>query len=203
MAELTPSSAPGLLVTLSAWCAALSIANALTPAGALPVAVLPGSSRPAPARALSSQERATVLGYLHEERFQDRSPAAIYATLLDEGVYPCSIRTFYRILESEGQNRERRNQLIHPPYQKPELLATAPNQLWSRDITKLLGPAKWTYFYLYVILDVFSCYVVGWIVGSSGERRVGQTPPPGYLYQAEHRARSIDYPCRPRVLHDV
>jgi len=105
-----------------------------------------------------------VLGYLHEERFQDRSPAAIYATLLDEGVYPCSIRTFYRVLESEGQNRERRNQLIHPPYHKPELLATAPNQLWSWDITKLLGPAKWTYFYLYVILDVFSRYVVGWMV---------------------------------------
>lgn len=134
------------------------------PAGALPITVLPGSSRPAPARALSSAERATVLGYLHEERFRDRSPAAIYATLLDEGVYPCSIRTFYRILESEGQNRERRNQLIHPPYQKPELLANAPNQLWSWDITKLLGPAKWTYFYLYVILDVFSRYVVGWMV---------------------------------------
>jgi len=133
------------------------------PAAALPVALLPGPSRPAPARSLSSEERATVLGYLHEERFQDRSPAAIYATLLDEGVYPCSIRTFYRILESEGQNRERRNQLTHPPYQKPELLATSPNQLWSWDITKLLGPAKWTYFYLYVIMDVFSRYVVGWM----------------------------------------
>lgn len=133
------------------------------PADALPVTVLPGSSRPAPARALSSAERATVLGYLHEERFQDRPPAAIYATLLDEGVYPCSIRTFYRILQSQGQNRERRNQLTHPPYRKPELLATAPNQLWSWDITKLLGPAKWTYFYLYVILDVFSRYVVGWM----------------------------------------
>ena len=130
----------------------------------LPPTLLPDSSRPAPARALRPEERATVLAYLHEERFQDRSPAAIYATLLDEGVYPCSIRTFYRILESEGQNRERRNQLTHPPYRKPELLATAPNQLWSWDITKLLGPAKWTYFYLYVILDVFSRYVVGWMV---------------------------------------
>lgn len=133
------------------------------PADALPVALRPGPSRPAPARSLNSEERATVLGYLHEERFQDHSPAAIYATLLDEGVYPCSIRTFYRILESEGQNRERRNQLTHPPYQKPELLATSPNQLWSWDITKLLGPAKWTYFYLYVIMDVFSRYVVGWM----------------------------------------
>jgi putative transposase len=120
--------------------------------------------RPAPARALSSLERATVLGYLHEERFQDRSPAAIYATLLDEGTYSCSIRTMYRILDEEDETRERRNQLTHPPYQKPELLATAPNQLWSWDITKLLGPAKWTYFYLYVIMDIFSRYIVGWLV---------------------------------------
>jgi len=134
------------------------------PAGVLPLALVPDSARPAPPRALSPEERAIVLGYLHEERFQDRSPAAIYATLLDEGVYPCSIRTFYRVLESEGQNRERRDQLTHPPYHKPELLATAPNQLWSWDITKLLGPAKWTYFYLYVIMDVFSRYVVGWMV---------------------------------------
>lgn len=134
------------------------------PAGAAPVAFSPDFSRPAPARALSLEERATVLGYLQAERFQDRSPAAIYATLLDEGLYLCSIRTLYRVLEAEGQNRERRNQLIHPPYHKPELLATAPNQLWSWDITKLLGPAKWTYFYLYVIMDVFSRYVVGWMV---------------------------------------
>lgn len=134
------------------------------PAAALPLAPAPHSVRPTSARALSPDERATVLGYLHEERFQDRSPAAIYATLLDEGVYPCSIRTFYRVLDSEGQNRERRAQLTHPPYRRPELLATAPNQLWSWDITKLLGPAKWTYFYLYVIMDVFSRYVVGWMV---------------------------------------
>jgi putative transposase len=105
-----------------------------------------------------------VLGHLNQPRFQDRSPAAVYATLLDEGFYPCSIRTMYRILETAGQNRERRDQLTHPPYHKPELLATAPNQLWSWDITKLLGPAKWTYFYLYVILDIFSRYVVGWMV---------------------------------------
>jgi putative transposase len=88
----------------------------------------------------------------------------VQATLLDEGQYLCSIRTMYRILEQEGESRERRDQLVHPPYQKPQLLATAPNQLWSWDITKLLGPAKWTYFYLYVILDVFSRYVAGWMV---------------------------------------
>jgi len=120
--------------------------------------------RPSPARALHPVERETVLAHLYEERFQDRSPAAVYATLLDEGQYHCSIRTMYRLLEQRGESRERRDQLTHPPYQKPELLATAPNQLWSWDITKLLGPAKWTYFYLYVILDVFSRYVTGWMV---------------------------------------
>lgn len=117
-----------------------------------------------PPRALTAGERALVLGHLHAERFQDRSPTEVYGTLLDEGVYCCSIRTLYRILAAEGETRERRDQLVHPPYRKPQLLATAPNQLWSWDITKLLGPAKWTYFYLYVILDVFSRYVVGWMV---------------------------------------
>jgi putative transposase len=116
------------------------------------------------ARALRPAEREAVLAHLHEERFQDRSPAAVYATLLDEGEYHCSIRTMYRLLAEHGEVRERRDQLTHPPYQKPELLATAANQLWSWDITKLLGPVKWTYFYLYVILDLFSRYVTGWMV---------------------------------------
>lgn len=120
--------------------------------------------RPSPPRALTTAERAIVLAHLHAERFQDRSPSEVYGTLLDEGVYCCSIRTLYRLLAAEGETRERRDQLVHPPYKKPQLLATAPNQLWSWDITKLLGPAKWTYFYLYVILDVFSRYVVGWMV---------------------------------------
>src|SRR6266480_6449786 len=111
------------------------------------------ASRSSPARALQQAERETVLAHLHAERFQDRSPAAVYATLLDEGEYHCSIRTMYRLLEQRGESRERRDQLLHPPYKKPELLATAPNQLWSWDITKLLGPVKWTYFYLYVFLD--------------------------------------------------
>jgi putative transposase len=120
--------------------------------------------RPSSVRALAAAERETILAYLHHERFQDRSPAAVYATLLDEGQYHCSIRTMYRLLAAQGESRERRDHLTHPPYRKPELLATAPNQLWSWDITKLLGPAKWTYFYLYVILDVFSRYVTGWMV---------------------------------------
>ena len=132
------------------------VASATEPA--LPV------GRTAPGRSLSEAEREVVLQVLHEERFQDRSPAAVQATLLDEGQYLCSTRTMYRILEQKGESRERRDQLVHPAYHKPELLATAPNQLWSWDITKLRGPAKWTYFYLYVILDVFSRYVTGWMI---------------------------------------
>jgi len=120
--------------------------------------------RPAQARALCADERLAIRAVLNSERFQDCSPAAINATLLDEGQYLCSTRTMYRILTEDGATRERRDQLTHPQYEKPELLATAPNQLWSWDITKLRGPAKWTYFYLYVILDVFSRYVVGWMV---------------------------------------
>ncbi len=124
----------------------------------------PRPARPKPLRALSLQERATVLALLYSERFQDQSPAQVAASLLDEGPYYCSSRTMCHLLVAAGQSRERRDQLTHPPYQKHELLATALNQLWSWDITKLLGPAKWTYFYLYVVLDVFSRYVVGWTI---------------------------------------
>ncbi len=108
-----------------------------------------------------------MLDCLREPRFVDLAPAEIYATLLDEGTYQCSIRTMYRILAEHGAVRERRNQLRHPVYQKPELLAEAPNQVWSWDITKLMGPAKWSYFYLYVILDIFSRRVVGWCVADA------------------------------------
>jgi len=116
------------------------------------------------ARALTDSERSEVLALLHEPRFADLSPTEVYATLLDEGRYVCSERTMYRVLAANKEVRERRNQLVHPVRKAPELLATKPNELWSWDITKLLGPAKWTYFYLYVILDVFSRYVVGWMV---------------------------------------
>jgi putative transposase len=115
-------------------------------------------------RRLKDEEKSIVLAYLHEERFQDCSPAQVYASLLDHGQYHCSIRTMYRLLDAEDENRERRDQLIHPPYRKPELLATGPNQLWSWDITKLRGPVKWSFYYLYVILDVFSRYVTGWMI---------------------------------------
>jgi putative transposase len=123
--------------------------------------------RPSPPRALSSEERKKVLDILHTDRFVDKAPQEVYATLLDEGQYHCSIRTMYRILDYNKEVKERRNQLNHPVYQKPELLATGPNQVWSWDITKLLGPVKWTYFYLYVIMDIFSRYVVGWMLAPS------------------------------------
>jgi putative transposase len=114
--------------------------------------------------ALTGSERKDVLDILHEERFVDQAPQEVYAALLDKGIYICSVRTMYRILEDNQEVKERRNQLRHPSYKKPEILATAPNQVWSWDITKLRGPVKWTYYYLYVILDIFSRYVVGWMV---------------------------------------
>ena len=139
-----------------------------TPEGSAPAPDAAATSAAPPPRvhprALSTPERTAVLDVLHSPRFQDAAPAAVYATLLDEGTYLASERTMYRLLAADGETRPRRDQLVHPTYQKPELLATAPNQVWSWDITKLLGPAKWTYFYLYVILDVYSRYVVGWMI---------------------------------------
>jgi putative transposase len=129
--------------------------------------------RPSP-RALSHDERQVVLDVLHEPRFVDRAPAAVYAQLLDENRYLCSIRTMYRILDDHREVRERRDQLRHPEYRRPELLATAPNQVWSWDITKLLGPAKWSYFYLYVILDIFSRYVTGWMLAHRESAELAQ-----------------------------
>ncbi len=120
--------------------------------------------RPTPARALCQPEREHVLDVLSSPRFVDRSPGEVFATLLDENEYVCSERTMYRILAASQAVRERRNQRTHPQYTKPELMATAPNQVWSWDITKLLGPKKWTYYYLYVLLDIFSRYAVGWMV---------------------------------------
>ena len=138
------------------------------------------SPRPTPPRALALPEREQVLAELHSDRFRDAAPAAVFAQLLDEGRYLCSIRSMYRLLRQAGQVRERRDQLAHPPYRKPELLATGPNQLWSWDITKLRGPAKWTYYYLYVILDVFSRYIVGWMLAPResaelAKRLIGET----------------------------
>ena len=122
------------------------------------------AAQPDPVRALSAAEREHVRQTLDSERFVDCAPREAYATLLDEGTYLCSPSTMYRVLANHAQVRERRDQLRHPAYSKPELLATGPNQVWSWDITKLLGPAKWTYYYLYVMLDIFSRYVPGWLL---------------------------------------
>jgi len=125
-------------------------------------------------RALLPTEKAEVRQLLNSVRFQDQAPREVYATLMDEGKYLCSWRTMYRILDENREVRERRNQLQHPHYVKPELLATQPNQLWSWDITKLLGPAKWTYYYLYNILDVFSRYSVGWLIAERESASLAQ-----------------------------
>ncbi len=166
-AELVPQ------VGTAAACQALGIPRAswyrrLRPA-------VPGrrqERRPSP-RALAPTERQAVLDTLHGERFVDRAPAQVVATLLEEGTYLCSARTMYRLLDEAAEVRERRAQRRHPRYQAPQLLATGPNQLWSWDITKLLGQAKWVYYYLYVLLDVFSRYVVGWLLAERESAELG------------------------------
>jgi putative transposase len=145
-------------------CAALGVARASFYRQQQPQPVS-APRRPSP-RALSAAERAGALAVLHEPRFVDLAPAQVYTRLLDEDRYLCSERTLYRILAANQEVRERRDQLRHPVYQKPELLATAPNQVWSWDITKLLGPVKWTYYYLYVLLDIYSRYVPGWLLAT-------------------------------------
>ena len=124
----------------------------------------PIAVRPRPPLAFSIAEQNYLLGVLDSERFVDTAPAAIYATLLDEGHYHGSVRTMYRLLATHSQVGDRRRQRRHPVYTKPELLAIRPNEVWSWDISKLKGPAKWTCFHLYVILDIFSRYVVGWMI---------------------------------------
>jgi len=157
--ELTP------IIGTRPACRALGASPATVYRRRRPPEPRPRRPRPAPERALTEPERERVLEVLHCERFVDVSPEETYATLLDEGTYLCSTRTMYRILaDHHGGVRERRAQLTHPAYAKPELLAERPNELWSWDVSKLKGPAKWTYYYLYVILDVFSRYIVGWTV---------------------------------------
>jgi putative transposase len=133
----------------------------------------PGERAPSP-RALEPEERAAVVEALTSERFVDAAPRQVWARLLDEGVYLCSVATMYRILRAESGSRERRDQLRHPHYAKPELLATRPNEVWSWDITKLLGPVKWTYYSLYCILDIFSRYVVGWMLAERESARLAE-----------------------------
>ena len=164
VAALTPGS--GLI---TAACAALGLSRAsLHRRQAFrrqPLAAV--RPRPTPMRALVANERQVVLDLLREPRFVDLAPAEVCASLLDRGVYLCSIRTMYRVLAEHDEVRERRRQLRRPVYQKPELLAEGPNQVWSWDITKLMGPAKWSYFYLYVIIDIFSRRIVAWCIADA------------------------------------
>jgi putative transposase len=131
--------------------------------------------RPPPPLKLSADEHEQVQQTLCSERFVDHAPASVVATLLDEGVYLCAERTMYRILAEHNQLKERRRGHQHRDYAKPELLAMAPNQVWSWDITKLKGPQTWSYFHLYVILDIFSRYVVGWMVADRESAILAQT----------------------------
>jgi len=158
-------------------CQVLGVPRGSLYRGRRPVAV--ARPRPAPPRALDPVERQGVLDLLHT-RFIDQAPAQVHATLLDEGTYLCSPRTMYRFLDDAHEIKERRDQVRRPHYAAPELLATRPHEVWSWDITKLMGPAKWTYFYLYVILDIFSRYVVGWMLAphesaALAERLIAET----------------------------
>lgn len=169
--------ARGTMGTAAA-CEALGVARATVYRRRAPAR--PSAPRPTPPRALAPVERQRVLETLNGERFLDQAPAQVHATLLDEGTYLCSPRTMYRLLDAAGEVKERRDQVRRPHYAAPELLATRPNHVWSWDITKLLGPAKWTYFYLYVILDIFSRYVVGWMIAphesaALAERLIAET----------------------------
>jgi putative transposase len=157
--ELAPET------SIKAACAAMGISRATYYRRRSPKPALPKKKPRRPhRRALSPSERQAVLGMLHSPRFIDKSPAEAYATLLDEGTYLCSIRTMYRILAKAGEVRERRRQAKHPAYKAPELLATGSCQVWSWDITKLKGPAKWQFYSLYVIMDIYSRYIVGWMI---------------------------------------
>ena len=167
--------------------------------------------RPKPQRTLSATERQAVLQALNSEPFADLAPAQVYNQLLDAGQYLCSTRTMYRILGD--QVRERRNVLRHPHYQRPELRATAPNQVWSWDITKLLGPVKWNYYHLYVMLDIYSRYVVGWLLASSEKASLAkrliaescqkQAVQPGQLTIHADRGTSMTAKATAQLLADL
>ena len=163
--ELTPALGAGAACrALGLWRGAPARRQALVHRKAFVGPVARRAVRRSAPLALDAQERQELLATLNGARFSDTAPAAVHATLLDEGRYLGSVRTMYRLLAADGGSRERRAQLAHPAYAKPELLASAPNQVWSWDITKLKGPAKWTCFHLYVILDIFSRCVVGWLI---------------------------------------
>ena len=173
--ELTPALGAGAACqAMGLWRGAALRQQARAHRAAFAGPPAPRAARPRPPLALDAQEKQALLDTLNSERFVDTAPAAVHATLLDEGRYLGSVRTMYRVLAASGSAGERRNQLTHPAYTKPELLALQPNQVWSWDITKLKGPAKWTCFHLYVILDIFSRYVVGWLIAPHESAELAQ-----------------------------
>jgi putative transposase len=185
-------------------CQALNLPRSSFYRAQLPIAPTvpaPDLERMPSPRALTAPEKESVRAVLNSERFQDQSPREVYATLLDEDRYLCSWRTMYRILAENQPVCERRNQLQHPAYAKPELLATHANQLWSWDITKLRGPVTWTYYYLYVILDVYSRYVVGWMIAERESEELAQEHSRD-VSQAKHSTGPVDAPCRQRECDD-
>jgi transposase InsO family protein len=155
-------------------CEALGVPRSSRYAARRPHVVKERAPAPPPPRTLSSDEKQLVRQTLNSQRFADQAPREVYAALLDEGVYHCSVPTMYRILAENQELRERRNQLRHPIYAKPHLVATGPNQVWTWDITKLPGPAKWAYFCLYVVLDLFSRFVVGWLIAAQESAALAQ-----------------------------
>lgn len=164
MAELTEG---GVAITVACAATGLSRASLYRSKVVCYEDVDPEPQRPSPPRALSLTERDTVLELLRSDTFVDQAPAEVYASLIDQGRYFCSIRTMYRLLAASGEATERRRTVHHPVYAKPELIAEAPNRVWTWDITKLKGPRPWSYFYLYVIIDIFSRRVVAWMVGDA------------------------------------
>lgn len=160
-------------VDLTTACTALTISRSMVYRARHPI-LRPLAPAHRSCRALLEAEKGQIRELLNSARFQDQAPREVYATLLDEGQYLCHWRSMYRILAENQAIRERRNQLRHPVYAKPELLATGPNQVWSWDITQLRGPVKWVYFYLYVLLDIFSRYVVGWLLAGRESRDLAE-----------------------------
>jgi putative transposase len=154
-------------------------------------------------RALAAAKRQAILDALHSERFADTAPAEAWATLLDEGTCLGSVSTSCRVLRQAGESRERRAQAAHPARVKPELAAAGPNQVYSWDITKLHGPAKWTYYHLYMILDIFSRYAVGWMVATRESAALAEKLIAAIAAKQGHQPRAADHPRRPGLLDDL
>ena len=153
-------------------------------------------------RALSSVERKEIKATLESDEFVDEAPATVYAKLLDQGTYLASVSTMYRVLHEHDEVRERRRQATHPAHKKPELIATGPNSVWTWDITKLHGPEKWTYYYLYVILDIYSRYAVGWMLARAEQAELSKRLISEYDPQAGCHQGSAHDSLRPWVTHD-